>query len=743
MPSKATPRRRQPLRGARATSVEHESIREQLSASSSKEPYQTDEKDDEQEHTELAAPNSSNPPLSNHIDSHDRSTYGPASSITSPPPSSRPRRDRLTSVLPQNSGHSASRPKNLKFQPKTFLRRDKTERDRLEKAEAERQAARQGGSSTSAHSRGAFSERGRGGYDGKGDLRRNRNEVSHQASGPLGGGVVKEKALPSSRSTRGGARGTVARDMSVEEMESIPAEMSTTRVKPEPIVKPEAERGVEADVVRFSSRPKNSATASKTKVKKEEDGAVYLSDDAEWDDDRAPKVDIQQINLISDDEDEDQVEPSEAAKGKQRERKPKTPTWQFRPVRLQRHEHVERHVGVNTDASSLTSAELRKRAKERQEADGPLFLSEGAADVISKLGSRERGKGRDLKFVRGRRKWKGVWQEDEDEDIKFKEEPVEEGTNLIHDNRAEEERPGSDVMEVDVEQATAGAKAPATIDEEVLPDADDDAVQANDARVFKDGALPQPVERGLKIKGFKNTDSILLADEEESEGHEDTDFADIIELWKKFHERDEDNAIVTAAATSVKDLNDGQNSEASDLKGDAYREQRPYLMQIPPIVPSLRDSTKPTSKIKTEDKHRATKPVPESSANPFSTPIKSDPDIKDDPDAMTTEPNIPNAYTVTTLQPPPGRIGTITMYDSGRMIADWGGTTLEVKRESHEAGFSQEVLLTEYESTMIKVEGKETWEETIKVGGGTRKAWSVGNIEGGFVGGPDWGTLLG
>ncbi|KAL9128430.1 MAG: hypothetical protein Q9217_002892 [Psora testacea] len=717
IPPKMIPRRRQPARSTRPASVVHEATQGEPSAPSS----EADDGHGDVERMEIDAPTLSDTQPTEMTNPPKDMYPVPTAAVTNHPPS-------LTTG-----------PKNLKFQPRSFIRRDKAERDALEKAEAERQAARHAGNYLSTRSRGVSSGRGRGGDDGKSHFRGNRYDVNHQASGPLGGGVVKENAPSASKHARSGPGRVAAKDRAVDEVDPVPGEDSSTRVNPEPTIKSKGDKGVDREVPTGSSRRNNSATASKTKVKKEAGGVSYLYDEAEWDDDPAPRVNIEHINLISDDEDEDQAQ--QAAKGKQRERMPRISAWQLRPVRLQREEHVERHVGINTDASSLTSAELRKRAKERQNADGPLFLpKENAMDVIDNPRGKGR-KGRDVEFMSGRRKWKGVWQAEENDDVKVKEEPIEGSVISVDDEHLEEQRRNTDAMVADEQQATAGARAQTTSDEEILPDSAVDAIQGKDLEGQKDEALLLPAHRRLKIRGYRDMKSILLADEEESEGHEDADFADIVTLWKSFHEDDEE-ATRSAAEISIKAADDSQDRKPLNLMGNAYREEKAYVIQLPPIIPSLRDRSKNISKIKIEDRKRAKTPIPEYTANPFSTQIQPDPDIKDDPDPVSKETTIANAYTVTTLQPPPGCTGTISMYDSGHIIADWGGTTLEISRESHEAESAQEVLVTEYESTMTKVEDLDRWEEVVKVGGEVREAWAVGKVEGSFVGMPSWTTLL-
>ncbi|KAL9579306.1 MAG: hypothetical protein Q9212_005182, partial [Teloschistes hypoglaucus] len=110
----------------------------------------------------------------------------------------------------------------------------------------------------------------------------------------------------------------------------------------------------------------------------------------------------------------------------------------MRPIRIDRHEHVERTIGVNTDASSLTSAELRRRAKARGEAQGSLFLPD-SSDPINDDARKPKGrkKGRDVEFLRDERRWQGVYQDEDDADdmpVRIKEEPKEQNDPMVIDD---------------------------------------------------------------------------------------------------------------------------------------------------------------------------------------------------------------------------------------------------------------------------------------------------------------------
>ena len=668
---------------------------------------------------------------------------------TNVPPASLPHtnsRERLTSVLPRNgstlsalqtySSEVSNRSRLIKFQPKSKLRRSQAQREEMERAEAERQATRQFSDTSINNKEISYGHRGgRGGSDGKQQFTRRREGRESFASGVLGGDIVKEHVPRQGRSRGGSHPQGSERDMTIQGVESEGIKTASTRVKKEDGVKADAEKSKE-DVTKKPMTRKRKATKAKTNFKKEEEEFEYVSDEAQWDDDLEPKINIEHINLISDDETEETgAVLSETAKGKQRERSSKLLSWQLRPVRLERQEHVERQIGINTDASSLTSAELRRRAKERQAASGSLFLPErDVAEIISASTAKAKRKPRDVEFVRNERRWKGVYEDgDQGDEVLIKKELSDHQHIASIDGTAITNGHG-DVMDLDKQQASADADA-LTVDER-LPSTDPGDIKLQPE--YREGARKKssasPRLRRPKIRGYRDVNSIKDAEDNDEE---DADLAEIMQIWREYQEN---NSTVEAdlGDASVSRVQTGE-SPHSDLKSNPDRQNNVYLMQLPPILPSLRDSSKPPPTVKTEGKGKSKPPVQEIITNPFSTPIKPDPDPKDELTEGLQHMPIPNAYTAMSLFPPSGCPGTLTMYESGKIIADWGGISLDVK-QSVPAGFAQEVLMYNYDAVQTKVEDDSRFEETVSVGD---KAWAVGNIEGSFVASLDWETMFG
>ena len=244
--------------------------------------------------------------------------------------------------MPPKASSSKASPPKLKFQPKAGARRSKEERDADEKAENEKANARMLASSAQPDrgSRGRGRGRGRG-FSGGLSGWRNAIQGSASASGFLGGPSIGE-STPISGGSTGGQLSTI-------EGQQLPSYI---------------EAGLKAQGWKVKSKP----PAIKT-----EDGRVLIdlvSDEEEVTNDRELGWDINKIHEI--------------------------PDGLEKPIRIQRREHVDRNVGVNTDASwTTTGAEFQEKVEqtitEKTKVEGMDTLSSG-------------------------QKWSGVWSDSEDEE---------------------------------------------------------------------------------------------------------------------------------------------------------------------------------------------------------------------------------------------------------------------------------------------------------------------------------------
>lgn len=700
MPPKIQPRRQQPARGAGRAKVAEEPQKESVAL------------DNNQQNVSLGSETGA----SDQSPSQDvAQTPQPASTAAA---AAGPPRRRLASLhLRKKGGSNAtsevsdSRSVGLKYQPKPYVRPSKAEREATEKAVEERKQSRLAEGivpTSSSGGRGGFHGRGvRGLYSGG----MNRFS-SREASGHLGGSSVSERGRK--KSARGG--GLFSRV-------SIPSESTKSGslgLKMDSTVKPEKDK--DGDVVM------GGATARKRQaIKQEERGPTYISSDEESDATEGPRVNIEHINLISDDDtDTEKPEASNHDTRIEPEKENKIPAWNLKPIRIDRHEHVERAVAVaiNTDASSLTSAELRRKAKERGDAEGSLFLADNDEPEVSKTSKvKRRSKPKDIEFLRNERRWKGVYQDDDDQDLDaaIKLEPKDDDPMILDDldrGDAPETSLAADSEAVGPEVTGAGDRGdPST----------EDAISL------------QKQKRSQTTKS-KLTRPVLQTEEDRQE-------------WARYEEDlrilgEELGPIKTDADTVEALGEDGKPSTENDSPKEIKdkREGLVYLFQLPPIMPQLLTAAemeilhKPKQEDKpSEQKDKDKKPRTYKSAATDSKP-KSE-----HTEPLSTEPKSPHAFTAPDPSRPVGCVGKLRVYDSGRVMATWGGASLEVGR-SGEGGLLQEVLMTDYERTMVKIDegakekGKERWEEQISLG---KNGWAVGQLAGGFVMVPDWARMVG
>lgn len=544
-----------------------------------------------------------------------------------------------------------------------------------------------------------------------------RFNLSHEASGHLGGSTIPDVATSKSRRGGGIRSGTSGLSGSV-------STNSTSRFKKEPTVKPERDK--DGDVVMGSSTSKS----KRTKVKKEEQGPNYISSEGELDSEEGERVnieDISTINLVSsEDEDEETAQRSDVLKGKRREATPRVSNSNLMPVRIQRQEHVERAVGVNTDASSLTSAELRRRAKNRAEAEGSLFLPEQEeADILSLRKPKAKRKPKDVEFVRDERKWKGVYQEEDDKEgvVKVKTEPTDEGEVVMADKPMDDGQVEPIPLEnFDFEKTSTQRNVE-----------DNDHAPGYGASLENLGEAPdtpQSGERLLKIKGYHGLRPVNLSEEEE----EDDILADIAEIVLSKGDvlpNSTDPDIASSTKTSNEDGDFDMDREDTYFHQGGREEV--YLFQLPPIVPSLRDLTRAISRSEDKKKNKAASAddsISSASNNPFGTQVKEEPRIKADPDELPHETTLPHAYTSDSFHTTGGRGGVVSVHAKGAMFATWGGMSFEITKEGTGARLAQELMMTEFESAVTKVEDESRWEEKVDVG---KKGWAMGQIHPGHV----------
>ncbi|MCJ1477251.1 hypothetical protein MMC13_005922 [Lambiella insularis] len=596
-----------------------------------------------------------------------------------------------TSVAP------GSQPVGLKFQPKNAVRRSKEDREAQEKAEEEKRLARlaanrpaplvpRGGRGRGAgwYARGGF----RGGLNGW------RSKVSGigRATGPLSGPIHDQ--LGTRRRRRGHGRATVSGSLHGDGSTSS----NTTRVKREPTANGEKGKGNATGGTRKASRKSDD-----TQVKVEDSTALYISSDDDVDEFEGPRINIEHINLISDDDSE---EAPTTTKGKEKERLPRQPALNLQPVRLDRHEHVERHVGVNTDVGSThTWQDVNQKA----EADLIHSLSQAAGGDKGKTQAKKvRSKGKDVEFVRNERRWKGVYQDDQDDHdtTKVKKEPEDEDAMIL-------EVPS---VNVPTEETVAVSQEeippqPAAIDHPIR--AEEDAQLAPPKVKRRQRTLLRPMKPTLQT----------VEDRQEWERYEE----DVLALNEELVDSDED--FLSGVGTVDADGDIIMDEERKDR-----REGLVYLFQLPPVLPRLIDA----EKVPTSEEEEGSDAEETSLEETFksSLRIKAEPgnELEEDGDSDAKDPNA--FWADDSDDELVGHVGTMTIFESGYVGFDWGGIQHDVSKAAG-GSMLQEVVVTDV--SRIK---REPGSEADDDGGVVKTATAMGQLAGGFIVTPNWETLL-
>ncbi|KAL9120115.1 MAG: hypothetical protein Q9187_003330 [Circinaria calcarea] len=632
-----------------------------------------------------------------------------ASSTASPARRSAQRLDSLhrrsgpaagpTSSVP---GVSNSRPAGLKIQPKkAVLRRSKEEREAQDRVEEERRQASYAASRDDANVRGGQYGRGggrgasRAGFRGGMSGWRTERRGVGQASGPLS--MTTAPVPKKGKGSRGGYASSYTE--------------SSSGVKNEPVVKTEGS-------AMAGSKP-DSAKIGGTKIKNEDHDPLYISSESESDGVNGPRINIEHINLLSDQEIDYN---SKTIKSKGGLKNPKPPGWTSRPVRLDRQEHVERTVGVNTDASSLTSAELRRRARAKGEAEGSLFLpNEEENKSPGKNQKKVKAKHKDVEFVRDERKWKGVFQDEEDskDDIKIKEEPKDDDNAMIVDST------GTSVMAVDKSMTKPRETSPKP------------KPRPMPRGPKKDGRpLPSKISRRGKA-GFRGKKPVLQTEEDRQEWERFEN--DIKALTEELGSMGSGFVPVPAAKDAEGDL---PMKDASEEKKDR-RLDMVYLFQFPPVIPKLVDAINEATKVESADKPTAEnaptvppKALPRDSTSAGISKT-TDPVIKaEEGDPVVLSAKASNAFKGKNRFDVEGKIGRLTIYESGKVIISWGGMDHELGKGA-EAELLQEVLLLNHRPSAINQEAAEATRVKARNAG-----LSLGQVTGGFVVTPEWSTMF-
>lgn len=434
-----------------------------------------------------------------------------------------------------------------------------------------------------------------------------------------------------------------------------------------------------------------SGSGSGSRVKDEIRDPIYPEEQDEGDQ-VAPKFDIEQINLISDDE-EDTGGLSEKSKGKA-----SLSSGGLRPVRLAREEHKERITMVNTEpaAAAAPMPDEMDFAEGKQELGG-MFVDGDEDAEASRRATLERI--RDT----GVDKFSGVWGNDDEDDVPIvKNDPDEPSKDSIMLS-------APDIMEIDSKDTTP----------------------APTAAIGSEFHSEQPGVQGLKTINLPETKSKVK--------HAKPSNKDKKPVLQTEEDKAEYQRHLEDVQILAEELGGLQTAMASDADGDVDmdtrqgkdKEGRLYLFQFPPILPPLYNPVKKEDPI---DKH-----VDLSSVAPADTSAKADAGGTADPNGEQEEVIIkpdPGAFVVPAeLVSEAGFIGKLVVRQSGKVELNWGGTSLELSKGANFDFLMTSVLIEEGAET--SGEGATTENERAR-GYGT----GMGRVMGKFIATPDWSALF-
>lgn len=623
--------------------------------------------------------------------------------------SPRPQVQRLESLHRRNiPAVSRATVSKLKFQPKAFQRRSKEERDAQEKVEEERRLAKfpAGGFTSQTHppirglsSRGGF----RGGMSG---WRQDRRGFG-QATGPLSAPSNEIASQATSRGKLGrgvlGAQGAVGNPGFPQVDRPVAASNAINRIKKEPVGK---------DTLSNSAISKRGMKEAKDpRIKKEDSMAAYLSSGSDSDD-IGLRINIEHIDLISDEDDEQTI----STRGKESQRSVKPPAWTLRPIRLERHEHVERVVNTNTEASFLNSAQLRQKAKARVEAEGALFLAADDENTTLKTHiQRMKPKERYVQLVRKERKWKGVYKDDEDieDEITAREETLVAVGTVSNDVPAAFN--GIDVAS-NIENTARKLTTPKVGADRI------DSIAISKGQIHK----KQPLRR---YKPVLQT----VEDHEEWKRYE----KDVVALQEELAP----GLSISTSTAVVKDNNEDVEMADKSETIPSRRNGFVYLFQLPPILPNLIADNEAHEDDDIVDSNtnivsvQAPRLQSKWSASPSLTQSRERLVKNEGGPSYASSKNF-NSLMAENADDFTGVIGKLIVYKSGTTIVSWGGIEHEVVKGGV-GEMLQEMVVSDL--TPLNKEPAATNEDEQN----ERKAsTSVGQIAGGFVLTPHWESLF-
>jgi len=360
------------------------------------------------------------------------------------------------------------------------------------------------------------------------------------------------------------------------------------------------------------------------------------------------------------------------------------------PVRVNRKSHVERVVGVSTEASSINSAELRVKTEDKEAEDGTGALSR-----------RGKSRAKAVEYLGASRVWRGVGNDEEPDKvfgITIKKEPQE---------------------ETSIDTTTFAEKSPQVLRHNKTTAYEGDDIVMEEGGVISDGESKPQVAAKIKQreKIHQDREPLFQTNEERREWVIAQDDLRIL--------REEFGRVLITPRPEREEGDVTTPLEESDDQGH-QREDAVYLFQFPPTMPSL---FAPTVKKEPQSPEQTRAPV---GAEVVHTTTQRVGTIKIEDDELGlglsgSRPKNPRATLAA------GKAGKLRIYESGRATISWGETSFEMKM-GQAPSFLQSTILTKMHSKI---------DDAATADGYAGDAMSFGQVRGKLIVTPDWNEILG
>ncbi len=360
------------------------------------------------------------------------------------------------------------------------------------------------------------------------------------------------------------------------------------------------------------------------------------------------------------------------------------------PIRVNRKSHVERVVGVSTEASSIDFVESRVKTEDK-----------GAEEGTGSLSRRGKPRAKAVEYLGANRVWRGVGNDEESDQVfgvTIKKEPPEEtsiDTTTFADNS---------------QQALRHSKTTSY---------DGNDVVMEEGGVVSEGESKPQVAAKIKQreKTHQDREPLFQTNEERREWIIAQDDLRIL--------REEFGRVLITPRPEREQGDVTTPLEENDDQGH-QREDAVYLFQFPPIMPSL---FAPIVKKEPQSPEQTRAAVGAEIGHITTQRVETIKIEDDEPGLGLSGSKLKNPRATLAA----GKAGKLRIHESGRATISWGETSFEMKK-GQAPSFLQSTILTKMHSKI---------DDATTTDGYAGDAMSFGQVRGKLIVTPDWNEILG